>query len=401
MARQEKIKVLVIDSEEADYIIVRGILIAKDASKFSIQWVASYTEGLRAMKMGSYDAYLISNDLGGYTALDLIREALKNDCQAPFIILAGEYDSEIDRKAAEEGAADYMVKGSLSARNLESSIRYAIAHSKHMREIRLLNANLEKRVKDRTMILEEALRELESSREELSRALDREKELNELKSRFVSMASHEFRTPLATILSSIALVSKYNEQGENEKQARHVARIKSAITHLTDLLNDVLSLSKLEEGKIAVSPENFDITEFTGQLVQELQGLSKEKQQLKYKHTGPGEVQLDKKILKSILTNLVSNAIKFSSENKTIHINTEVVNSKVKLSVKDQGIGISDEDQKHLFERFFRGQNATNIQGTGLGLNIVGKYVEMLGGSIDFKSKLEEGTTFTVKLPNS
>ena len=267
-------------------------------------------------------------------------------------------------------------------------------------ELQQLANELDKRVKDRTMILEEALHELEDSREELSIALEKEKELNELKTRFVSMASHEFRTPLATILSSLSLVTKYGEIGEKDNQIKHINRIKTSITHLTDILNDMLSLSKLEEGKIIASPELFNIKEFTALVIQELQALSKAGQQIHFYHSGNQEVYLDHKILKNILFNLVSNAIKFSPESKPIEVFTMVNESFIELKVKDSGIGIPDEDQEHLFQRFFRGQNASNIQGTGLGLNIVARYVELMNGTITFESKSEKGTTFIIKLPN-
>lgn len=271
---------------------------------------------------------------------------------------------------------------------------------KQKEELERLANELDKRVKDRTMILEEALHELEKSREELSTALEREKELNELKSRFVSMASHEFRTPLATILSSLSLVTKYGEVGEKENQLKHIRRIKTSITHLTDILNDMLSLSKLEEGKITAVPELFNISEFTGSVVQELQAVAKTGQSIRYRHSGILEVYLDSKILKNILFNLVSNAIKFSPEATQIEIYTVVNNSVIEIKVKDHGIGIPEEDQEHLFERFFRGHNVTNIQGTGLGLNIVGRYVELMNGNITFESISNEGTTFIIKLPN-
>lgn len=271
---------------------------------------------------------------------------------------------------------------------------------KQKEELQALANELDKRVKDRTMILEEALHELENSREELSIALEKEKELNELKTRFVSMASHEFRTPLATILSSLSLVTKYGEIGEKESQTKHINRIKSSISHLTEILNDMLSLSKLEEGKISASPEIFNIKEFISLAIQELQILTKPGQQIYFHHFGNQEVYLDNKILKNILFNLVSNAIKFSPESKPIEVFTSVNASFIEIKVKDNGIGIPEEDQEQLFQRFFRGQNAANIQGTGLGLNIVARYVELMNGNITFESKPEKGTIFIIKIPN-
>lgn len=271
-------------------------------------------------------------------------------------------------------------------------------------EDRLKNysVELERQVENRTMIMSEAIEELEKTKEELNNALEKERELSELKSRFVSMASHEFRTPLATVLSSLSLVAKYGEQGDKEKQDKHIARIKQSITNLTDILNDMLSISKLEEGAITIVREDFDVKEFILDLITEMKGICKEGQILDYKHKSDKmNAFLDKKIMRHILFNLISNAIKFSPENKPIEIDSEINNDgRIKLNVKDNGIGISKEDQKHLFERFFRGQNATNIQGTGLGLNIVAKYIEMLDGTIECNSELEKGTSFTITFIN-
>lgn len=256
---------------------------------------------------------------------------------------------------------------------------------------------LEKQVEKRTMIMSEAIQELEKTRDELNKALGKEKELNELKTRFVSMASHEFRTPLATVLSSLSLVAKYGEQGDKQKQEKHISRIKSSVTHLTDILNDMLSISKLEEGVISVAREVHDIKRFMEELTSEMRGLTKPGQTLNYTHTGTEtEAYTDIKILRHIIFNLISNAIKFSPENKSVDVTTKIDGDKFFITVSDNGIGISQEDQKHLFERFFRGANASNIQGTGLGLNIVAKYVEILDGIIECKSVLEQGTTFHI-----
>ena len=256
---------------------------------------------------------------------------------------------------------------------------------------------LENQVKKRTMILEEAINELEKTKIELHNALEKERVLNEMKSRFVSMASHEFRTPLATILSSLSLVKKYGELKEDEKQATHINKIKLSINNLTDILNDVLSVSKLDEGKISYSPEEFELEEFIRETVADLQGLTKNGQKVVYQHKGKSLVWLDKKVLRHVLFNLVSNAIKFSEENKKISVSTSLQNKNLELLVSDEGMGIPKADQEHLFERFFRGRNVTNIQGTGLGLNIVGKYTELMNGTIDFKSVENKGTTFILK----
>jgi PAS domain S-box-containing protein len=232
--------------------------------------------------------------------------------------------------------------------------------------------------------------------EDLQKALEKEKELGELKSRFVSMASHEFRTPLSTILSSAYLLSKYTTSEDQLKRQKHIDRIVSSVTMLTDTLNDFLSVGKIEEGKVQVKWKDFDITENISSIINEMKSISKKGQTFSYQHTGETSVLLDPMLLKHIIMNLLSNAIKFSPENSTIQITSAVENNHTTLLVKDNGMGISKEDQVNLFERFFRGGNVANIQGTGLGLHIVKKYAEMMHGTIMFKSKLEQGTEFII-----
>lgn len=396
---KKSIKVLMIDDDEEDFIITRDIIAEINHHQYSIEWVPEYSKGLSLILEGKHDLYLVDYCLGARVGLDLITEAKSRGCEKPFILLTGQSDIETDKKAMEAGVADFLVKGMINSRQLETSIRYSIEHSRILKEIKSLNINLERRVSERTMVLEETISELNKTKKDLSEALKKEKELNELKSRFVAMASHEFRTPLATILSSLALVSKYGEQNQKEKQEKHIGRIKSSVNHLTDLLNDVLSLSKLEEGHITLHPESFNIRELFSETIQDLQMITKSEQEINYVHSGATEIVSDKKVLRHILTNLVSNAIKFSPSGKIVKVRSEVKDKDLSIQVADRGMGISEEDQKHLFERFFRGQNATNIQGTGLGLNIVGKYVEMMQGKIECTSVLEEGTTFKVYLP--
>jgi hypothetical protein len=231
-------------------------------------------------------------------------------------------------------------------------------------------------------------------------ALKKEIELNELKSRFVTMASHEFRTPLSAILSSVSLISKYNDPKDDDKRLKHVNRIKSSVTNLTGILNDFLSLSRLEEGNIMNTPTNFDIKELTTEVLDEMSSLLKEGQIINPAHFGEIPiVTMDRNMLKNIFINMLSNASKYSRENKSIEFSTSIYKNHMDIVIKDKGIGIPEEDKGHLFSRFFRAQNAQNIQGTGLGLNIVKKYVDLLGGEISFISELNVGTTFSISLP--
>lgn len=266
-------------------------------------------------------------------------------------------------------------------------------------ELKQLTSAFEKRVKERTEILEKALRELETSKKGLSEALEKEKELHELKTRFVSMASHEFRTPLATILSSVSLVQKYGAYGDADNQLRHINRIKSSVNHLADVLNDILSLSKLDEGKEILNPISINLPTFITQIIQELQPVAKKNQEINHFHNGLSEIIIDAKIIKIILFNLISNAIKFSGEDKEIQVYSSINKKEIIIKVEDHGIGVPEKDRHLLFERFYRAENAIHIQGTGLGLNIVTKYVELLNGHVSFKSKENVGTTFVIRLP--
>lgn len=210
------------------------------------------------------------------------------------------------------------------------------------------------------------------------------------------MASHEFRTPLSTILSSASLMAKYVKEDEQDKRDKHINRIKSAVNNLTDILNEFLSIGKIEEGKISTHFTRFDIKELITVLLHEIKGITKIGQHIDFVHEGNKEVELDASMLRNVMINLLSNAIKFSREGGKITVQTRVNDSAVHISITDNGIGISKEDHKHLFERFFRGKNVTNIQGTGLGLHIVGKYVELMDGQIECISNPESGTTFNI-----
>jgi PAS domain S-box-containing protein len=266
-------------------------------------------------------------------------------------------------------------------------------------EMRRLNAELEAKVEERTVILKEALQRLEQSQMELSDALDKEKQLNEIKGRFVSMASHEFRTPLSTVLSSASLLQKYATTDDQPKRERHIGKIKGSVKHLNDLLEDFLSLGKLDEGKVGAHFQELNLHELIQDTIDEMRGLVKKDQQISYLHEGNEIIESDKKLIKNVLINLVSNAIKFSDEGGTIHVTSRVKNDKAVVSVRDEGIGISQEDQEHLFSSFFRGKNAINIQGTGLGLHIVKRYLDLLSGEINLESQLGQGTTITFTIP--
>jgi PAS domain S-box-containing protein len=281
-------------------------------------------------------------------------------------------------------------------------------------ELKELNKELEKKVAERTKELSQALMELNHINMNLSNemeyrkeieenvrsALEKEKELNELKSRFVSMASHEFRTPLGGILTSAALISRYEKPEDSEKRAKHVNTIKAAVTNLTSILNDFLSLDKLETGKVECHPTTFSIRELASEIIETLEASTNKDQRILHEHKGSSDlIDADKTMLRNILINLLSNAAKYSPGGQDVYLTTESDDMQTVVTVQDFGIGIPEAEQKHLFERFFRAKNAVTIQGTGLGLHIIKKYLDLMEGSIEFTSSQNVGTTFTVVLP--
>jgi PAS domain S-box-containing protein len=277
-----------------------------------------------------------------------------------------------------------------------------------------LTGELESNVRERTKELSDALLELSHTNEGLKQEmeqrrkveaqirtmLEKEKELSELKSRFVSMASHEFRTPLAGILTSVSLIDRYANSEDAPKRGKHILNIKKSVRNLTNILNDFLSLDKLDQGKISSASIEFNLTQLIDETIDEFRESTEKGHAFSVSHAaGDLIIFQDKEMIRNVLINLLSNAIKYSPDAGTIFLRTEKAGSNLKIEVEDQGIGIPEEDQKHLFERFFRAKNVTNLQGTGLGLNIVKRYLDLMDGSITFTSKENHGSKFTVTLP--
>ncbi len=268
-------------------------------------------------------------------------------------------------------------------------------------------AELEQKVQARTealnytiIKLEGEIKERKKAEEEARKSLERERELNELKTKFVSIASHEFRTPLSTVMSSASLIQQYKDKGELPKVDKHVHRIKSSVNHLTLILNDFLSLGKLEEGKVEIKKESINLEEFIHEIHEEVKAFLKDGQQIQITCEDRAKmIETDVRILRNIMFNLISNASKYSENNKGIFLSCTKNNDLLQFTVRDEGIGIPSADQKHLFDRFFRASNAGNIHGTGLGLNIVKRYVELLDGKISFTSEFGKGSSFQVEIP--
>ncbi|MBT8293530.1 MAG: PAS domain S-box protein [Eudoraea sp.] len=236
--------------------------------------------------------------------------------------------------------------------------------------------------------------------QELNEALLKEKELSDLKTKFLSMVSHEFKTPLSTILTSATLVGKYTAADQQELRTKHLNSIASGVHHLTGILNDFLSIERLEQGKEIYRLTDFSLSKVINQVIYNANMLLKTGQKINYPmNIEDVIIHQDEKIVSLVLTNLLHNAIKYSPEETEIDLQINLDENTIYFHIIDRGIGIPKKDQKHIFERYFRADNVLLTQGTGIGLNIVKSHVENLGGDISFKSVENKGSTFTVALP--
>ena len=283
-------------------------------------------------------------------------------------------------------------------------------------EIINLNLDLEKKVKKRTEDLSKTVQELKvlnvvlddenkkriKAENLIKDALKKEQELNELKTKFLSLVSHEFKTPLSGILTSTILLSKYKLAEQQEKRDKHLETITNKVHYLDNILNDFLSVEKLEAGQINYKFYTFKLSKVINEVIYNANMLLKEGQKINYpENINDLSITQDEKIIELALSNLVNNAIKYSPENSLIKININQDDKNTFFTVKDSGIGIPLVDQKNIFNRYFRAENALLTQGTGIGLNIVKSHLENLGGSITFKSEENIGSIFTMKVPNN
>ncbi len=282
-------------------------------------------------------------------------------------------------------------------------------------KIKELNAQLELKIEHRTKELNDSVQLLKSLNEELhqenkrrieaesktNKALKREKELNELKTKFLSLVSHEFKTPLSGILTSAMLLGKYQLSEQQEKRDKHIRTITEKVHYLNNILNDFLSLEKLELGKVDYKFSTFKVSKIVNEVVYNANMLLKEGQQIKYpEHIDELSLIQDEKIVELALSNLIHNAIKYSPENSAIELKVNQGDIYTTFKVTDHGMGIPKNDQKNIFNRYFRAENALLTHGTGIGLNIVKSHLENLGGHISFESEENQGSTFIISIPN-
>jgi len=236
--------------------------------------------------------------------------------------------------------------------------------------------------------------------QQLTEALIKEKELNDLKTKFLSLVSHEFKTPLSGILTSATLAGKYIQTEQQEKREKHLKTIQNKVKYLNNIINDFLSIERIESGKVNYKFSTFPLSRVINEVIYDANMLLKNGQKINYPaNIDEMLIEFDEKILELVLVNVIGNAIKYSPENTSVDVEVETDTNGLIIVIKDQGIGIPEKEQKFIFNRYFRAENALLDQGTGIGLNIVKSHLENLGGNVTFTSIEGKGSTFTIQLP--
>jgi signal transduction histidine kinase len=408
------IKILLVEDNPADADLLSEFLEEADETQWSLVHVEKLKEALQTLRENHFDVILLDLSLPDKQGLATVVQTHETAPDLPIVVLTGLNDRVTALEAVRQGAQDYLVKGKIDSNLLVRAIGYAIERSNTLKQLRQseeqlqrLNEELEHRVEEQTEELRDKNRCLQSEiterqrlEEELRNALMKEKELSDLKSNIISVVSHEYRTPLATILSSTELLENYSHKWDQEKRQRHFKRIENSVHHLTQLVNDVLIISKAEAGKLDFNPVPLELVEFCYQLVEELQLTASTQHNISFLcQTSSIKACLDEKLLRQFLTNLLSNAIKYSPHGGNVQLELECKQDVTIFRIRDQGIGIPLKDQDQLFEAFHRSSNVGTISGTGLGLAIVKKCVDIHNGQIAVESEVGTGTTFIITIP--
>ncbi|MBW4612591.1 MAG: response regulator [Desmonostoc vinosum HA7617-LM4] len=384
------IHILLVEDSPSDAHLLLHIFLRADQQEWRMSHVEQLSEAIDASKENStltfdndiktqekcrFDLILLDLSLPDSIGLDTLKEYRSAVPDIPVVVLTGLDDEDVALQALAQGAQDYLVKDQITIQRLVRAIRYAIERG-------------------------EILNQLRESEERSRRALAKEQELNELKSNFVAMVSHEFRSPMTTIQTSIDILEYNNDKLTDERRTKCFDRIQNAINQMVQLLDEILFLSQTEVDKLEYKPQPINLEYFCSELTDIMQMSFSSQHNIIF--TSQGEcsyAQMDEDLLNCILTNLLSNAIKYSSLNSTIWFNLTCHNSMAIFQIKDQGIGIPLKDQSRLFQTFYRASNVGGIQGTGLGLSIVQKCLSLHGGEIQIETEQNVGTTVTVTLP--
>ena len=367
------VRILVIDDNPRNLDVLAELL---DKQDLVVLFALDGQSGVQRAEDGQPDLILLDIMMPGIDGFETCRQLKLNarTKDIPVIFMTALADTADKIKGFQFGAVDYITKP------IQAEEVLARIHT-HLKIKRLQQ-------------------DLSTKNYELQKAFRREKELNTLKSRFISIASHEFRTPLATIQITADSIKRYGERMSAEKKAACLERIKSAVKRMNTLLNDVLLLSRVETEIHEFNPTPTDVKILCEQVLHDFRSMSEESHSISVSMRGQDfQMMVDPKLLHYILSNLLSNAMKYSPPNSQISVDLIREDQTLRLRIQDQGIGISEDDQRHLFDAFHRGTNVGEVSGTGLGLSIVKQFVDLHDGTITVESTLNQGTTFTVVFP--
>ncbi|MEA5575560.1 hybrid sensor histidine kinase/response regulator [Anabaena sp. UHCC 0451] len=383
MAASYSVKILLIEDNLAEARLLQEFLKQAQSKEFSLVHVQRLRDGFHELSQHDYDVILLDLTLPDSQGLSSLPLLISQAPSTPIVVLTNTNDEELAIEAVREGAQDYLVKRQVNPDVLVRSVQYAIARKQVLEQLRTVNQTLENRVEQRTAELEKA------------------QELYQFKSEFVSMLSHDIRNPLNTILLAAGLLQNNDEKLTQDKKINHLQMIRSAIKNMAQLLDEVSFMGKADSGKLQSQLSHLDLEAFCHQILEDAHLTALEKH-VTIDFTSHGDFSStlwDEGLLRHILGNLLTNAIKYSHPHGKVEFELTRQEKTVTFKIKDWGIGISEQDQNQLFTPFHRGENVRSIAGTGMGLAIVKKCVEAHGGEILVDSKIDVGSTFTVKLP--
>lgn len=365
---------LLVEDNKADAYLLVEMLEQADEQQWQIVQAKRLSIALEYLRDPNFSVILLDLSLPDSKGLNTVTQIQSATQDLPIVVLTGTDDQELALQAVALGAQDYLVKGEITKEILVRAIRYAIERGR-------------------------ILKQLQESERHTLMALEKERELNQLKSKFVSMVSHEFRTPMTTIRLCAEKLKGDNPQLTQERRSQYCELMQGAIADMLQLLDEVLLLARTEAGGLKYEPTTLNLEEFCGELTETLQLSASDRKLIFTCQSDCTQVVMDAILLRHILTNLLSNAIKYSREGSSIRFDLNCKDGTATFQIQDQGMGIPLNDQKRLFETFHRGSNVGQIQGTGLGLSIVKRCVDLHKGQILLESEVGVGTTVMVTLP--
>ena len=367
--------VLLVEDSPTDADLLRRVFLRSGKEHWQMTQVERLANAIAQCQENSFDVVLLDLGLPDSDGLETVTEFRANVPTMPVVVLTMMDDDELALQVMAQGAQDYLVKDQITTQLLVRSLRYAIER-------------------------EQIFQQLKNSERKILNAWEQEQELNLLKSSFISMASHEFRTPMTTIRTSVELLQKFDHELTDQKRDDYFERIKAAIRQIIHLLDEILLLGSGEAGGLRYQPKPLDLEKFCAELMEDLRFSHSQHYTITAECEGDCSIAvMDAALLWHILTNLLSNAIKYSPTGGSVRFSLMCQSGTATFRVQDHGLGIPLKDQSHLFETFYRCSNVGKIQGTGLGLAIVKKCIDLHQGDIQVNSELGKGTMFTVTLP--